>query len=169
VLKLPESLRQELKKPLGELIKDESSLRRIIDTERPKMLISVGDAVSAQLIRMGVDLDLIVVDLRVMRAPASEEIVRLIENWKAEVVGVENPAGTLSEELMERMNELKGRMKIVVAGEEDLAVIPAVLNAPIGSLVVYGQPREGVVVVRVTAETKDKFLRILQKFEKVEK
>jgi len=34
-----------------------------------------------------------------------------------------------------------------VDGEEDLAVIPCVLMAPEGSLILYGQPGEGVVLV----------------------
>jgi hypothetical protein len=40
-----------------------------------------------------------------------------------------------------------------------------VLHSPLGAAVVYGQPREGVVVVEVTEETKRKFSEFLQRFE----
>ena len=42
-------------------------------------------------------------------------------------------------------------MKIVVEGEEDLATLPAILYAPPGSVVVYGQPDEGSVLVKVNS------------------
>ena len=45
-------------------------------------------------------------------------------------------------------------MKIIVDGEEDLATLPAILYAPLGSAVVYGQPNEGSVLVDVTPEKK---------------
>ena len=53
-------------------------------------------------------------------------------------------------------------MKIVVDGEEDLATLPAILYAPLGSVVIYGQPNEGSVLVNVTSEMKlkiDKFMK----------
>jgi uncharacterized protein (UPF0218 family) len=43
---------------------------------------------------------------------------------------------------------------IIVEGEEDLLVVVAVLHAPLGGFVVYGQPYLGVVVVEVSAEKK---------------
>jgi len=46
------------------------------------------------------------------------------------------------------------KIKIIVEGEEDLATLPAILYAPMGSAVVYGQPNEGSVLVDVTAEKK---------------
>jgi len=58
---------------------------------------------------------------------------------------------------------------IVVDGEEDLLVIVAVLYAPEGSLVVYGQPGEGIVVVRVTGEKRAEAVGILKAMEIVRK
>jgi uncharacterized protein (UPF0218 family) len=70
---------------------------------------------------------------------------------------VKNPAATLTKELMDLIGDsLKGkvRVKIIVDGEEDLATLPAILYAPLGSVVVYGQPNEGSVLVKVTPEKK---------------
>lgn len=55
---------------------------------------------------------------------------------------------------------------IYVDGEEDLAVIPAVLAAPDGAVVLYGQPCEGVVALLVDAERKKKAEWLLSLFEK---
>jgi uncharacterized protein (UPF0218 family) len=51
---------------------------------------------------------------------------------------------------------------LVVDGEEDLLTLIAVLYAPEKSWVVYGQPREGAVVVEVTPEKKAETAEILR-------
>lgn len=79
---------------------------------------------------------------------------------------MKNPPGNLSPETLEAFKETERPLKIVVEGEEDLAAIPAVLNAPLGSVVVYGQPHEGIVMVRVDEDAKQKFLEILKRFER---
>ena len=43
---------------------------------------------------------------------------------------------------------------VLIEGEEDLLTIPAVMEAPLGAVVFYGQPLEGVVAVRVDEESK---------------
>ena len=70
---------------------------------------------------------------------------------------VKNPAATITKDLIDLIREsLHGttHVKIVVEGEEDLATLPAILYAPLGSVVVYGQPNEGSVLVDVTPERK---------------
>jgi uncharacterized protein (UPF0218 family) len=58
-------------------------------------------------------------------------------------------------------------VRIFVKGEEDLAALPAMMMAPVGSVIMYGQPDKGVILVRVTeskkAEIKDLFDIILEK------
>jgi hypothetical protein len=51
------------------------------------------------------------------------------------------------------------RVLILVKGEEDLAVIPAAILAPPGSLVFYGQPGEGVVICEVD-RVRDKVIKM---------
>jgi hypothetical protein len=55
-------------------------------------------------------------------------------------------------------------MVILVEGEEDLAVIPLILAAPEGAMVLYGQPGEGVVVCEVTDAAKEKAETLLSCF-----
>ena len=54
---------------------------------------------------------------------------------------------------------------ICIDGEEDLAVLPLVMEAPLGSLVFYGQPGVGVVSIHVNKDSKKMVAEILSKFE----
>ena len=58
---------------------------------------------------------------------------------------------------------------IKVSGEEDLAVLPAVLLAPLNSLVLYGQPRKGIVVIKVTEKKKKEIKKVICQFQEKEK
>jgi len=42
------------------------------------------------------------------------------------------------------------KYKLYIDGEEDLVTLVAIKLAPLGSVVVYGQPGEGLVAVEVT-------------------
>jgi len=57
------------------------------------------------------------------------------------------------------LNKTGNKVLIVVDGEEDLAVLPCVITAPPGTVVLYGQPGEGVVLCEV-----DKFKDIAEEF-----
>jgi uncharacterized protein (UPF0218 family) len=88
------------------------------------------------------------------------------------VVHVKNPQGTITEEAITAVREAlesEEQTHIVVDGEEDLLTLVAVLYAPEKSLVVYGQPHEGIVVVKVTSEKKTEAAEILKAMETVRK
>jgi uncharacterized protein (UPF0218 family) len=161
--------RRELKFPLGLLIEgsfDETikKLKKLIEKEKPSMIISVGDAVSESLIKKDVFPNVFIVDNKVMRKP--------ITSFSAEVeetVYVNNPPGTLTEEALREirrvLKEKKQRVKIIVYGEEDLLTLPAVLYAPENSLVVYGQPQRGIVAVKVTKQEKERVCQVIEGME----
>jgi len=46
--------------------------------------------------------------------------------------------------------------RITVIGEEDLLVLPVCVYAPENSVVLYGQPNEGLVIVEINSETRNK-------------
>ncbi|HYB92666.1 MAG TPA: DUF359 domain-containing protein [archaeon] len=50
----------------------------------------------------------------------------------------------------------------MVKGEEDLLALPAAINAPENSLIAYGQPNKGVVLVRVTKKKRSKIHKIMR-------
>src|SRR5207237_10450971 len=62
---------------------------------------------------------------------------------------VKNPAGVIT---LESWEAIKRAMKdddavILVHGEEDLLALPCIVESPNNSLVLYGQPAQGLVVV----------------------
>lgn len=153
--KLTDELREKLKNPIGEL---HPSVDEIIDEIKgaPKV-IAVGDAVTQELLKRGIIPDLSIVDGKVMREPFIPEKK---PKYPCREVRVKNDAGTVSAELRESVkNSMDRRGRIFVYGEEDLATLAAIEFAPNMSLVLYGQPGQGVVLVRVTNEKKEEVRR----------
>jgi hypothetical protein len=166
VLRLPEKERTRLKLPLGELFENTDAAVEYLKRARPIKLIVVGDIAAAELLGAGLKPDVVVVDFMAERLPISDDVRETIDGYSAPTVEVQNPAGTITPELQGAIACAEPPVKIIVDGEEDLATIPAVLAAPVESVVAYGQPGEGVVLVGVTEEKKREFRGILDAFEK---
>jgi len=85
------------------------------------------------------------------------------------VINAKNQAGKIEHKARLAVERaIRGEADLVeIEGEEDLLAIIAVIAAPLGSLVVYGQPNEGVVLVRVSAENKVEAGRILEQMDRV--
>lgn len=150
-LKLPRGLRSKLKSPIGELIPGppKSSiirLRQIIKSMKPSKIICVGDFVSKLLVDSSIPVDLKIIDNRTMRRE-TENLPFKGEN----VFWVTNPAGTIQMAAWAALSEALGKRDsmLIVKGEEDLLTLAAIALAPRDALVLYGQPREGMVAVRV--------------------
>lgn len=165
MLELPEEVRPLLKRPLGQLFSSVTTAIERLRQLRPTRLIAVGDIVTAEFIEAGLKLDVAVVDFLVMRSPVDKKIRLTIDSFDAKIVRVKNPAGTITQELRTALDEAKPPLKIIVDGEEDLATLPAVLSAPLGSAVVYGQPDEGIVLVEVTEPKRREFKMLLEQFK----
>jgi uncharacterized protein (UPF0218 family) len=165
---LPLKLRRRLKKPLGELIKGSfketvSVFKQIVEREKPLGIVSVGDAVSKNLVENGICPNVLIVDNRIMRKNITP--VSLIADVEKRV---KNPPGTITFEALDTIREalkVNHRTKIVVDGEEDLLALCAILYAPENFFVVYGQPGEGMVVVKATKQKKDEVAGILKAME----
>jgi uncharacterized protein (UPF0218 family) len=153
-LKLPFELRQKLKEPLGELYVGEADtnikrLRAYLMESKPPMFASVGDYVTSNILKACLNPEIAVVDNRIMR----HEVDPL--HFRREEVNTKNAPGTISAEaqkVLQRAITLNKRIGVVVEGEEDLLVLPLMAMMPLGSVIVYGQPREGMVVVTLTEE-----------------
>jgi len=169
---LTPALRRKLKRPIGTLIRGSFAetmdrLRAMTEREKPLRIISVGDTVSKNLVENRFFPQLSIVDNRVMRR--SVEPIPLATE---KTIHVKNPPGTITDEALTAIQEalkVNSSVKIVVDGEEDLLTLVAVLYAPENSFVVYGQPYEGVVVVKVTPEKKAEVAGILKAMENVRK
>lgn len=166
--RLTPNLRKELKSPLGLLISgsfEETSrtLKKLIEKEKPVKIIFVGDVVSETMINNGVYPQVLVVDNKVLREP-----IKPIEVKVDQTLHVKNPPGMLTEDtwaVMRKALKLEGLTKVLVDGEEDLLTMVAVLCAPKNSLVVYGLPNRGIVVVKVTEKTIGKVRHVVDAME----
>lgn len=167
-MKLPEDLRDRLKDPKGRLFSNFEDALSYVNSIQPNRIVTVGDKVTASFLEEGVSPDLVIADFKIKRKRANDEIKDIIDSYSVPARKIDNPPGQISEELLECIEEVKPPAKVIVEGEEDLATIPATLNSPEGSAVVYGQPDEGIVVIEVTEEKKAEFRELWGLFEKDE-
>ena len=137
--------------PFGTLLNGEELLGAIPKCEK---LITVGDMVSSTLINKGVIPHLTIYDRRTERREldASEHSVDLLD--VPEMV-VDNPPGLITPELFKAVKDgldQKGKVKVRVQGEEDLAALVCAAIAPAGCCLLYGLPKKGVVLVMTDAK-----------------
>ncbi len=151
---LDEKYRDELRKPIGRVVKhvDEG------DITHP--LVTIGDAVSSWMLEHGIKPDIYIVDYMVERKKAEKKF-----DDDAKVLKVKNPAGLITPSLWNAIKsayESRERIRIEVDGEEDLAALPAILMAPPNATIIYGLPSHGMVVVKV----REKERKIVEEFLK---
>ena len=147
-LVLPASERQAFKEPIGEELRD-SDLGSL---GRENLLVTVGDVVSLTFRKRGIRPDLSIYDGFTERREMTGFAELVKDEPKERVV---SPAGTISAQLADavrRSIEGSGSGLILVDGEEDLALLPCILYAPVGSRIVYGWPGRCMMLV-TTDET----------------
>jgi uncharacterized protein (UPF0218 family) len=127
-------------------------------------VILVGDTVSRNATQRRIRADLMIIDNLEQRATAQTYAFNPKKRIKTR-----NPAGTIEAQAREAVEQaiLGGGDLIEVDGEEDLLAIVAVQTSPLGSLVVYGQPSEGIVLVRVSEAKKAEAQAIFDQMEKI--
>jgi uncharacterized protein (UPF0218 family) len=161
VVTLPKSLRGAFKDPFGPVLSDAEAL--LSDVHGP--LIAVGDIVTYHFLQVGREPDVAVVDEHTKREVVADEVRDAVVRPD---VTVANPAGSLTGDLVGALADALASddpTTVFVDGEEDLAVLPAVLLSPEGASVVYGQPDEGMVHVPVTADARAEFRDLIERMD----
>ena len=162
LLVLPDDLRHELKEPMGPIETDADRLLETVDGP----LIAVGDVVTYHLLEAGHRPDVALVDGRTKRSEVDEEIREAVTEGAS--IEVRNPPAELSVPVvraLRRALSTDNPTTILVDGEEDLVALPAIVAAPEGASVVYGQPDEGMVHVQVTDDRRTDMRDLLERFE----
>jgi len=161
-LQLPDDLRDQLKTPLGNLISDndlnkENIIKKI---SAESVIITVGDRTTENMLQLGLKPQIQIIDGLEKRSecavPADDTI-----NTK---LSCKNPPGEITEEsiqVIQKAFSSESPVRITVDGEEDLLVIPVCIHAPENSVVMYGQPNEGLVIVTITPDIRAKVQKIL--------
>lgn len=161
---IPDNIREVLKRPLGRLIRGSpestrEEVRNVINSRQGK-LVAVGDAVTRELLAMGVRPDVCIVDGRIERKP-----VEHVEVEGAVQLYCRNMPGTISGEAYRAVTESLNMSEPVILrvdGEEDLLGLAVMVEAPLGTLMLYGQPREGVVVVQIDEEARKRGKNLIE-------
>jgi len=136
-----------------------TKLKQLITNEKPPRIIAVGDVVSKNMTEHSIPIHTIIVDNMVLRKNIEPIKVRA-----ETTLHIKNPPGTLTTEAWTTIQKALVQdqvTKVLVEGEEDLFTLVVVSQAPENTLVVYGQPNQGIVAVKVNKETKRKVQLII--------
>jgi pantetheine-phosphate adenylyltransferase len=153
---LPEDLRQEFKRPMGGLCKKED----IENKQKSSFVISVGDETSRIFNEISAKQDISVVDFKIARIERFSSFSELGFKGKETIFTADNPAGHVTADLFNVISKIfssniKNKIILKIAGEEDLAVLPLILFSPLGTNIYYGQPNKGLIRIVVSTEIKD--------------
>ena len=161
-MQLPDDLRDQLKNPLGNLISDndpnKENIIKKISVE--SVIITVGDRTTENILQLGLKPQIQIIDgleKRSERAVPADATISTRLSCK-------NPPGEITEEsiqIIKKAFSSEPPVRIIVDGEEDLLVIPVCILAPENSVVMYGQPNEGLVIVQITPKMRAKVQKIL--------
>ena len=160
-MKLPDSLRDQLKTPLGILLpigqdNKENIQKYLLDNS---YIVTVGDRTTEKMIEYGIIPSLQIIDGFEKRK--QREFPKL---GNASELMIDNPAAEItlqSIEIIKKAFEMTPPIRLTVNGEEDLLVLPVCIHAPKNSVVLYGQPNKGLVLVEITTEIRNKAQTLL--------
>lgn len=166
-IKMPENLRPMLQKPLGQVLKNTKQLLQLINQLEYPFLIAVGDIIVESLLKEKIDPEVKIIDFRSRREDISPKFkIKMTDQIKNS-----NKPGTINlktaDIIKTKLNEAlrkKSKSWIIVDGEEDLLTLPAILFAPLNSLVLYGHWMHGIIAVNVDEKIKEKIKEIIKKF-----
>jgi uncharacterized protein (UPF0218 family)/phosphopantetheine adenylyltransferase len=148
--------RTGLKTPKGDVFESkvgppEKPVVERIRKESPTVVIAVGDVTTHTILQEGFTPDVMIVDGITKRGPYEEQFSA------AQEYEFYNPAAVIYPEAWSVIDTAihdSQKSLVTVDGEEDLMGFPAVLLAPNGSAVLYGQPDVGIVWIPVNKENK---------------
>lgn len=160
-MKLPDSLRDQLKIPLGILLPidqdNKTNIQKYLSDD--SYIITVGDRTTEKMI----DFDLIP-SLQIIDGLEKRIKRDIIKLGSAFELKIDNPAAEItleSIEIIKKAFTMNSPIRLTVNGEEDLLVLPVCIHAPENSVILYGQPNKGLVLVQITTEIRNKAQALL--------
>ena len=160
-MKLPDSLRGQLKIPLGLLLPigqdNKENIQKYLSDD--SYVITVGDRTTEKMIEYGITPSLQIIDGFEKRQ--KREFPKLGNESELKI---DNPAAGItlqSIKIIKKAFEMTAPIRLTVNGEEDLLVLPVCIHAPKNSVVLYGQPNKGLVLVEITTEIRNKVQTLL--------
>ena len=155
-LTLPSSQRVHFQSPFGKIL-------TTVKLNSSDFTIAVGDIAALTFTQQNLRPSLAIVDLHTQR----HQIFKSLTELKLTPgLTAANPPGTITSDLAKKILACLSQKipTLLVDGEEDLAVLPAILLSPLKTTIFYGQPGQGLVKIIVSEKTKTKALNLLTKF-----
>jgi len=164
-VKLPDSLRDQMKIPLGILLPESQTQKDEIQKylSENSYIITVGDRTTEKMINFDLIPSLQIIDGQEKR---EKRVPPKLKN--AIELTVDNPAAEITPQsisIIKKAFTMQSPVRIFVNGEEDLLVLPVCIHAPDDAVVMYGQPHEGLVIVKITTEIRNKVQTLLDLME----
>ena len=160
MLTLLPQYRSHFSKPFGPIFSD---MEEIYVAYPDKIFCSVGDVVTEQLFCSKASWKVAIIDGYTKRERYVIDIPKDVV-----VITVDNPPGCISSMLIttvqEAVSNVKKQTVIHVNGEEDLALLPLLLFAQTETVLLYGQPNEGIVTLVVNDTSRKLAHEYLQYF-----
>ncbi len=160
-MKLPDSLREQLKIPMGLLLpigqdNKENIQKHLLNNS---YIITVGDRTTEKMIEYEIIPSLQIIDGLEKRI--KREFPKIGNESELKI---DNPAAEItlqSIEIIKKAFKMTAPVRLIVNGEEDLLVLPVCIHAPENSVVLYGQPNKGLVLVQINTEIRNKAQSLL--------
>ena len=151
---VPYSILECLKEPWGQLFKSPINFNLIDDEiKKSNLIVTVGDASAETITSSGISPDIFIVDSLEKRE--KRNIPQLFYNTELNAV---NPPSTITDQSLHAINSAltaKKPVRILIEGEEDLLSLLVIASYPNDTLLFYGQPNEGLVMVNISNKKKD--------------
>lgn len=152
---LPEKNRTKLQQAFGKPLYGDISVvanqyNKFIKEKKYRRIITVGDYCSSHF-----KSDVKIFDRKVQR--------KVFNHQYQCAQTIKNAPGTIQKEVWPAIKSaIKNKTNLCVDGEEDLLVIPAVLQSHGKNLVIYGLPNQGICLIETLPQTKKEFRAFLK-------
>lgn len=154
-LRLPDALRDALARPWGPVVQTPE----LVGAVAGRRVAAIGDVVALTCLDQGIVPAFIVCDFRTQRGGEDPIYRARLGSWGDRRLEVSNPPATLTAAAWDAIDSAAAspsRTLILVDGEEDLLGLPAFAEMAPGDVVLYGMPGQGIVVVEVTVDIKQR-------------
>ena len=162
---MPDELRKELGTPVGKVL---TSIKEIAsEIANSKILVTVGDIVTLDILETGRIPDISIIDYITQRMPM-DQVKERFSRFKQPEITVHNPAGQITREMWDAIKDGYAdprNLRIVVDGEEDMAALACIFLAPPGTTVIYGIPNRGASIHHVDVDLKHLVDGVLKRME----
>ncbi len=165
-----ETLRARLTKPFGEVL-DFKDVTARLGSARPSPLIAVGDQTIIHLLDAGISPDIGIFDLLCQRKEVPLEWKKKLNaaaQREGGAIRAFNPPGTVQAMMEASVRDCLGIGNgwVEIEGEDDLASLVVMAFARPGSVLLYGQPDEGMVWVQIDERVQQEAKALLAQVRK---